>query len=425
MKVSVVGLGKVGCVMAALYASRGHEVLGIDVNEGLLARLSSGETPYIEPDLDSLLGEARGRLRFSHPGDDAVLGSDVISVIVPTPSHADGTYDHSHVKAVMRDIAQTLPEFSKPPLIVLASTVTPQASVKEIIPILEEVSGLRVDEGFHYIYSPQFIALGSVVANLSSPDLVLVGASSPVAAAIYADFQRSIVPEGTPLKVMAPTSAEITKIAINTFVTMKISFANMIGEIADASVGADAYDILDAVGADTRIGSAYLKPALGYGGPCFPRDNAALAAFALSVNVNAPIGLAADEVNDRQPDKIIQEVKAVAAPGACVAVLGLSYKPSTPVTEQSQSVAIANLLVDSGFRAKAFDPLVRPGMCASLRPQVEHVEDLEDILSRSDVVVVATPWEGLASDLHSLERAPIIDPWRIMGRPQMRGNSIA
>ena len=421
MKVSVIGLGKVGCVMAALYASRAHEVLGIDVNEDLIERLSSAECPYIEADLDALLGESQGRLRFSLPGDEAILGSEIISVIVPTPSLAEGAYDHSHVKVVMRDIAQMLPRFSKPPLIVLASTVTPQASIGEFIPILEEISGLRVDEGFHFVYSPQFIALGSVVADLSSPDLVLVGASSQIAAAVYTDFQKSIVPVGTPFKVMAPTSAEIAKIAINTFVTMKISFANMIGEISEASQGADPYGVLDAVGADTRIGSKYLKPALGYGGPCFPRDNAALSAYAQSVNVAAPLGLAADQVNGRQPHKIVRQVQALATPGTTVALLGLSYKSDTPITEQSQALEIASNLVESGYSVIAFDPLVPPGQCENLDPRVKHSHDIDDVLLAADALVVATPWSGLAEKLRSVDPSKVIDPWRVLPHRSTKG----
>lgn len=416
MKCAVVGLGKVGSVMAALYASSGHEVIGVDRDPRIVEVMNGGIAPHVEPHLDSLIDSARGRLRAQSEISEEIAGSEIIFVIVPTPSLPNGLYDHGIVLEVLSNLGRVLRDSKNVPTVVVTSTVTPQACSSELIPALERSSGRRLGEGFEFVYSPQFIALGNVARNLAEPDFVLVGEGSPGVGAVLEEFLSGVVADGTRFFRMSTTSAEIAKIAVNSFVTMKISFANLIGEICRASGSANAGDVLGAVGADKRIGAAYLKAALGYGGPCFPRDNAALNAYAESVGVDAAIPLATDRINDRQPVQILQSILDLDPAPGVVAVMGLAYKPDTPVVEKSQSVDIANLLAGQGFTVRAFDPLVGPGTCDGLDTRVRHSASVVEALEGADVVVIATPWPNLVNELPPLPDARIIDPWRVLAR---------
>lgn len=414
MKCAVVGLGKVGSVMAALYASSGHEVIGVDLDQGIIDAINRGTAPHVEPNLASLINSARGRLWAQSEISEEVAGSEIIFIIVPTPSLPSGLYNHGIVLEVLSMLGGALKASKNVPTVVVTSTVTPQACSRELIPALERSSGRRLGEGFEFVYSPQFIALGDVARNLAEPDFVLVGEGSPEAGATLENFLAGVVADDTPFFRMSTTSAEIAKIAVNSFATMKISFANMIGEICRASGNADTGDVLSAVGADKRIGSAYLKAGLGYGGPCFPRDNAALNAYAEAVGVDAPIPQATDKINDRQPAQILDSVLGLDPPPKVVAVMGLAYKPDTPVVEKSQSVEVANLLAGQGFTVRVFDPLVGPGTCDGLDTLVYHGASVGEVLEEADVVIIATPWPNLANELAPLPGVRIIDPWRIL-----------
>lgn len=416
MMCSVIGLGKVGSVMGAVYAASGHVVLGVDPSVDVVAAINSGIAPHVEPGLDHLLRRSEGRLRAQTEISASVVASDIVFVIVPTPSLPGGLYDHSIVRDVFDDLGRELADSNSKPTIVLASTVTPEACARELLPRLEGASRKKSGEGFDFVYSPQFIALGSVARNLAEPDFVLVGEGSLGAGDKLETFLAEVVAENTKFFRMSTTSAEIAKIAVNSFVTMKISFANMIGEICRKSVNADADEVLAAVGADRRIGSAYLKAALGYGGPCFPRDNAALAAFAERISVDALIPSATDEINDRQPTQILISVLDLDPRPEMIAVLGLAYKPDTPVVERSQSVDVANLLVTQGFTVRAFDPLVESGKCEGLDSRVNHVASLAEAIAGADVVILATPWSDLRNELPPMNDASVIDPWGVLGK---------
>jgi UDPglucose 6-dehydrogenase len=214
---------------------------------------------------------------------------------------------------------------------------------------------------------------------------------------------------------MSLASAEITKLAVNTFVTTKISYANMIGELCEATPEASAIDVLRAVGADSRIGSKYLKPAVGYGGPCFPRDNRALKASAESVGVSVPLAVATDEVNQGQPQRMVDKVISQVAPGGKVAVLGLAYKAETPVCDESQGVKVANLLGDLGFEVSTHDPQAIQVARTLLSEKVKLTERVEDAVKGSRCVIVMTPWREYA-DVRKIVDGDtyVIDPWGIL-----------
>jgi UDPglucose 6-dehydrogenase len=211
---------------------------------------------------------------------------------------------------------------------------------------------------------------------------------------------------------MSLVSAEITKLAINTFVTTKISFANMIGEVCDQFDGADIDEVTSALGSDSRIGAKYLRGALGYGGPCFPRDNQALAAAARVSGVDASVAVATDAINNRQVSRIVDLATSFAMPGSVISIFGMSYKPDTPVCDQSQSIDIANSLIARGFRVIAYDELVQIKDASLMSTQVELINEPSDSAYESSVAILAHPIANLRKiDLLRFRGGHIIDVW--------------
>lgn len=405
----MVGLGKLGSVVAAVYASAGHKVMGVDVNSQFVEAINLGRAPHAEPGLDELIMGSRENLAATTDIREAMKGADASIVIVPTPSTSDGSFSNDFVLQAVKGIGEAITENYH--LVVIASTVSPMSCDTTIGPELERNSKRLLGETLGMVYSPEFIALGSVVRDMHYPDLVLVGASDELAASRGTELFKSVVRSEPSFHHMSLVSAEIAKLAVNTFVTTKISYANMIDELCDSIPSASGVDVLAAVGADSRIGGKYLRPALGYGGPCFPRDNRALKASATSVGTFVPLADATDAVNSRQVTRLVAKVDALGLPNSRVAVLGLSYKPETPVCEESQGILIANRLSEVGYDVVAHDPQAMDVARPLLRSAITLEHDLREAIDRSSVIVVATPWEQYRAAVMDVGDRQLIDPW--------------
>ena len=267
-------------------------------------------------------------------------------------------------------------------------------------------------------YSPEFIALGSVIHDMLNPDFFLIGELDSHSGSMLERIYRAMSDDHVPIQRMSFINAELAKIAVNTYVTTKISFANMLSEICDQLPGADAITVAAALGHDSRIGNKYLMPALGYGGPCFPRDTSALASMTRRLGVRAHIVEATELTNREQLARIVELVRALRVHGT-IGILGLSYKPNTPVIEESQGVAMAALLAQAGYRVLVHDPQAMPAAMAVLRDQVEAVDRPEDCARAADLLIIATPWPSFQQLPHAALRRehgllPIIDCWRLL-----------
>ena len=240
-------------------------------------------------------------------------------------------------------------------------------------------------------YNPEFIAIGSVIHDMLHPDFILIGESDSRAGDLLASIYDRVCDSRPHIQRMNCVNAEITKITVNSYVTAKISFANMVSSVCERLPDADAGVVLKAVGCDTRIGGKYLAPALGYGGPCFPRDNAAFATMARNVGTGADIAEATDAINKRQVDRVFDLVGSL-LPGGTVGVLGLSYKPDTAVIEESQGIAIASRLAGRGYRVVAHDPQAHDAAESVLGAKVEVVATAEACVETADLLIIATAW---------------------------------
>lgn len=408
---AVVGLGRLGAPIAACLASRGRSVIGVDTDHAKVAALEQGRAPVAEPELDHLVRQSRACLRATCDLAAAVRQTDAVLVVVPTPSEEGGGFSLRHVLPTVAGIGSALRGSSAPYLVVLTSTVMPGATEGPVRATLEQASGRRVGPSLGLCYSPEFVALGSVVHDFLHPDLLLIGESAPAWGERLAALYLGVVDGAPPVARMTPVSAEVAKLAVNTFVTTKITFANTLAWICAGLEGGDVDAVTGALGLDRLIGGRYLRGAVPYGDPCFPRDNRALAALARTTGAPAELAAATDCVNRSLVARLADEVCALLPPGGTVGVLGLTYKAGTTVNEESPGLRLAAELGDRGLAVTAHDPIAGGAARPAPPDGVRMLLGAEGCVAASDVVVVAMPWPELG------EISPAV--WARQGRPRV------
>ena len=431
---SVIGLGKLGSPMAACFSARGFRVIGVDNDPQIVSTIDAGKAPVYEPNLEETIQSGRANLSATLDLRTAVLDSRVTFIIVPTPSDEDGSFSLRYVLPVCETIGITLREKETPHLVCLCSTVMPGATGGAIRKSLEKSSGRRIGENLGLCYSPEFIALGSVIRDFLNPDFLLIGESDEASGDLLESIYRQTLENEPTFARMNFVNAEIAKIAVNSFVTTKITYANLIAGICQRTNDADVDVVTNAVGLDTRIGRKYLKGAVGFGGPCFPRDNVALARAAQLVGAQADLARSVDTANRLEVNRLAQQVTNALDDLSdrnedgrvrTVGIFGLSYKPNTDVIEQSQGIMLAQTLVRKGCAVAVFDPAAMDSARSALGELVHYCESLERCTQLADVLVIVTPWNEfrelvptlsrVVDKLHTSERI-LIDCWRMLDR---------
>lgn len=417
--ISIIGLGKLGAPMVACFASKGHKVIGVDVDSRRVELINQGRAPVVEPELDELLQAHKDRISATQEYAEAVLNSDITFIIVPTPSNGHGAFSTDYAQTAAAHIGDALRHKAGWHLVVLTSTVLPGATERDILPVLESHSGKKCGVDFGLCYNPEFIALGSVIHNMLNPDFILIGESDPHSGEVLVSFYQNVLDNKAPITRMNIVNAELTKLAVNTFVTTKISYANMLAEVCEQIPGCDVDVVTSAIGLDARIGRKYIKGALGYGGPCFPRDNVAFAHMARSVGAKPTLAEATDAVNRRQVSRLVKLVLSRLPSGGRVGILGLSYKPDTDVIEESQGMELARFLLNEAVPVVLYDPLAMDTARRALPNMPIFATSLQECVQQADVIVITTPWPQFkqiqATDLaQHLTRPVILDCWRIL-----------
>jgi len=423
MKISVIGLGKLGAPLAAVFASKGFPVIGTDLNPAFVNAINAGRAPVDEPNLQELISDNRERLQATVDASAAVAATDVTFVIVPTPSDPDGRFTNQFILDAMQMVGEGLRRRTAYHVVVITSTVMPGSTGGEIRAALELHSGRRVGDGLGLCYNPEFIALGTVVRDMLSPDMILIGESDARAGDMLQRIYERSCDSRPVMRRMNFVNAELTKIAVNTYVTTKISYANMLADICDRLPGADVDAVTQAVGSDSRVGAKYLRGAIGYGGPCFPRDNVAFASLARSLGARADLAEATDTMNRYQVERVLGAVAARLPAGGTVGVLGLSYKPDTAVVEESQGLMLASRLADEGHAVIAFDPKGLEAALAATGGSFAPALSAEECVRRASLVVVMTPWpEFRAIPVDAFARArrlTVVDCWRLLSQEEI------
>ena len=413
-RISVIGLGKLGLSLAAVLAERGFQVVGVDVDERRVSSVNRGLSPIFEPGVGLLVRSNRDSLVATTDHDKAVMETDATFVVVPTPSNSSGEFSIEFVKSAARMVGKALSKKRGYHLVVVTSTVMPGAMERDVKPALEKASGKKCGRDFGLCYNPEFIALGEVVKGLLSPDLILIGESDRAAGDVLTWIQRHVCASSTPVERMNFVNAEVAKIAINSYVTMKMSFANTLAEICERLPKGDVDKVTRALGRDTRIGPAYLKGAIGYGGPCFPRDNVAFARFARRLGVNAELARGTDRTNKRQLRRIVALIEKHGSPSSSrIGILGLAYKPNTNVTEGSQPLELARVLARKGFEVHVYDPAMARIPVQALNFKLEG--DAKECVANTDICVIATPWASFAEiEKAAFKDKLVLDCWRLL-----------
>jgi UDPglucose 6-dehydrogenase len=412
-KASVCGLGKLGACIAATLAQRGFEVLGVDIDPEKVRKINAGEPPVEEPLLAETIKAGRSRLRATQDFREA-LDTDVSFFIPPSPSLPDGSFSSEYLLRAMQPIAAAIKQKKKKGhVFVCSSTTTPGAMDGVLIPMLERETGGVCGKDFGACYNPEFIALGNVVKGLLEPDMVLIGESDPDSGAALEGLYKKYNTNSPRIARMSIISAELTKISVNSYITMKISFTNQLRMIAEQFPKADIHRILEAIGSDSRIGQKYLRAGLSFGGPCFPRDNRLLAYTARQNGLEAPLAEASDKVNQQSNDNLFGKVQKLISKDDVVAVLGLAYKPDTYITEESAGLFLAQQLKRHGYKVIVHDFGARPELAPSVH-EFEQVGDPATLKSRNDVklAVICCPWPQYR-DVQFAPGTKVFTPWKL------------
>ncbi len=415
--ISVIGLGKLGSCFAACFAYRGFNVLGLDINKDIVEAINNKKSPFLEPRLQEIIIKANNKLKATTNPKEVFYFSDIYFIIVPTPSKKDGSFSNEYIKKAIKPLLEELNNYKGFKVFVITSTVTPKSIEREIIPFIEKVSHKKFNKSFTVIYNPTFVAIGDIIKGILEPDLVLIGENNKNIGNIIEKIWKKVCINSPYIGRMSIVSAEITKIAINSYITTKISFANMLGNICEKIEGAEIDKITAAMGADKRIGKYYLRYGSAYGGPCFPRDNRAFSYFAYSLSkIKALIPEAAHKTNVFQTQFLSKKILNLLENKKLnsISILGLAYKPRTYVIEESASVHLINHLLKNNKKLKitVYDPiwLAIKEIKKIFNNKLIYAKTLKDAL-KNKIIVIMIPDKKFAK-LKKLKNKIIIDVWR-------------
>nr|WSW70629.1 UDP-glucose/GDP-mannose dehydrogenase family protein [Streptomyces sp. NBC_00995] len=425
MRMTVIGTGYVGTVHAACMADIGHQVLGIDIDEARIASLAAGRAPMHEPGLDELLARtvASGRLRFSTSLAEGAEFARTHFVCVGTPQRPDSeAADLRYVDAVVEELAQHL----RPGSLVVGKSTVPVGTAAAL--------GRKIaasTQDCEVAWNPEFLREGSAVQDTMRPERIVVGVGSPHAEAALRALYEPLVRAGAEFFSTDTATAELVKVAANSFLATKISFINAMAEVCEAA-GADVTVLARAIGADSRIGHRFLDPGLGFGGSCFPKDIRAFAARAEEIGAGEAVSFLheVDRINLRQRQRTVIRARQLVGgsfAGRRVAVLGASFKPGSDDVRDSPALAVASVLHEQGASVRVHDPEALDNARAAL-PDLTYSLDIPKVCEDADAVLHLTSWPdyrridplALASVVHSpvlLDARNSLDaqPWRAAG----------
>ena len=406
MKLSVIGTGYVGLVSGVCLAHVGHEVTCVDIDADKVDRINRGECPIHEDRLPELLTEVVGQ-RFSATTDlvAAVHATDMTLIAVGTPFGED-RIDLAQIEAAARAVGEALATKDAYHVVAVKSTVVPGTTEDVVLPILAESSGKTPGVDFGVGMNPEFLREGVAVADFLNPDRVVVGGIDDRTRSVMADLYAPF--EGTDLVRTTPSTAEMIKYTANSLLATLISFSNEIGNMS-AAVGVDVVEVMNGVHLDHRFAPllqadaaagdrvrpamlSYLYAGCGFGGSCFPKDVKALAAHAAAAGVDVPVLRGALEVNETQPDRLVELVTERVDAPARVAVLGVAFKPGTDDLRESPTLRVVPSLVAAGYDVVVHDPIALDNAREEFGTTVAYERDLDAALHGAAVVVLVTSW---------------------------------
>ncbi len=422
MKLSVFGLGYVGCVSAACFAKDGHEVVGVDVNPTKVGIINEGRSPIVEPGIEDLISDVltAGKLRASTDGSEAVRNTEISIICVGTPSNPNGSLDFNYVTRVCEDIGSALEQKHERHTIVARSTMLPGTIETVVVPTLEAYSGKKIGSTFDVCFNPEFLREGTSLKDFYAPPFTLIGADSEDVAARVRPLYAEI---SAPIFMTSVKVAEMVKYVCNSFHGLKVSFANEIGNICKG-LGIDSHQVMEIFCQDTKLNlsSYYLKPGFAFGGSCLPKDLRALAYKAKQLDVEAPVLSSILPSNRRQIERAIEMVLATGKKR--IGVLGVSFKAGTDDLRESPMVTLIEALIGKGMQLAIYDRYVSLARLFGankeyIEREIPHISQLmrasiTEVVNNSDVLIIGNQAaEFREIDLQTRGNKIIIDLVRI------------
>jgi UDPglucose 6-dehydrogenase len=409
MNISFIGLGKLGLPLACCLAKSGNKVLGVDKNPYFVQKLNNQELPFYEPGLNEIFPH-HNFIGFTDSYDRIVDETDTTIILVNTQSE-DGGYSSSLVENVLTEFSLHLKNSSKEThLIVLSSTVLP-GTISKLIELVESISGRKYGEGFGFAYVPDFVKLGSVIKDFKNPEFFMIGANNMEDIVAVQSIWYRFHDNDPPRKILTLEEAEIAKVALNAYIVNKITFANFLGELCDGLENVNVHNITNTIGLDKRISPYFFGYGTPYGGTCFPRDTTAFIKFAEDRGKVAKNLLFAEEVNEIVYEGLLNKLKNYQKIG----ILGVSFKPNSPVTIGSPSVILMEKLIAFGKEILCHDFIDETFDNLKLFHNVDinSIEIAQDCIDNSDVIIIMH-LDRRYSKLNYINK-PTIDYWGLLG----------
>ena len=410
MRICVVGAGYVGLATAVMFGKLGHEVTVTDVDEARIRTVNSGRSPFYEPSLERELAKLvrKGALSATTDKMSPVMGAKFVFICVQTPSLPSGRIDTGPVKTASRDVAKALRRSPDYKVVVMKSTVVPGTTDSVVKPLLEKGSGRVAGVDFGLCMNPEFLQEGSALRDSTEPSRVVVGSMDKRAGDL---LMKLYTPIRAPKVRTDLRTAEMIKYASNVFLATKISYANEVADIC-VRLGIDSEAVLSATGMDPRIGPLFLKPGLGFGGSCLPKDVKALKDRAREVGYSSKLLSVLLAINDQQPLEAIWLLEREIGPlrGKRVAVLGLAFKGGVDDIRETRAVPLVTELLAKGARVVAFDPMAMPSFI-KVMPTIEYASSAAECLKGADGCIVQADWKAftaLGKKEFSKMRSPVI-----------------
>ena len=388
MNICVIGTGYVGLVVGTCLAEMGNTVICVDNNENKLNQLRNGIVPIFEPGLEEMIksNTSENRLSFSDDLKTAVKNSTICFIAVGTPQGEDGSADLKYVCKVAEEIGKAINGYK---VIVDKSTV-PVGTAEKVTEIIKK----QTSHEFDVVSNPEFLKQGAAVDDFLKPDRVVIGSNSQRATEIIQELYAPFLRTGNPVIIMDVKSAEMTKYAANSFLAVKISYANEIANICE-KVGANAEMVRIGMCSDKRIGSQFLFPGLGYGGSCFPKDVKALIKTANENRCDADLISSADKVNQHQRLLFVDKITNYFSDdlsNKTFAVWGLAFKPKTDDMREAPSITIINALLEKGAKIQAYDPKAMQTAKFHFADKITYANNSYDVLENADALLLLTEW---------------------------------
>lgn len=408
MKIAVVGTGYVGLVSGTCFAETGNDVVCIDIDEAKVNEMRGGKIPIYEPHLDVLFERNinAGRLTFTTNLEEAIEEATLIFLALPTPPGEDGSADLSYVLGVARQLGKIIKNYK----VIIDKSTVPVGTADKVHAAVAE--NAQVD--FDVVSNPEFLREGFAVDDFMKPDRVVIGCSSARAEKLMNELYKPFVRQGNPVIFMDEKSAELTKYAANSFLATKITFMNEVANFCEL-VGADVDKVRRGMGTDSRIGSRFLFPGIGYGGSCFPKDVQALHRSGQAADYEFGILTSVMAANELQKTVLFDPIRDYFGgdlKGKRIALWGLAFKPETDDIREAPALYMIDRLVEAGAEVVAFDPEAMDNIKGRIGDKIEYSENHMDALDNADALLICTEWQVFRNpDLNDVKKrlnAPVV-----------------